>query len=332
MLDCSGRSRRSVRAIVFDRAGVPEDVLHLSDIASPPLAPGEALVSVAVRPINPADLAFIGGQYRIRPAFPQAAGLEGMGIVLDAGSNAGVQRGSRVAFRWPGSWAEVVSVPVSRLIDVPADIPDVSAAQMSLNPITAWALLDSAGVCKGDWIVLTAAMSGVSNLVGILARQRGVRVIGVVRGDAKEGASRCTADGVFSSDDPGLVDAIIAATGNLRAAALIDSVGGPLAAQLFGILAPGARVIAYGVQDRAAAQITNAMLIYSNLTWQGFGIDRWLTQQSAVRMMEIYDDLWPMVRKGTLKLPVASTHSLEAFGDALSANALPSRDGKVLLV
>src|SRR5262249_62209152 len=60
------------------------------------------------------------------------------------------------------------------------------------------------------------------------------------------------------------------------------SKGGSLVARLFETLSQGARIIAYGVQDRSAAAVTNAMLIYSNLTRQGFGIDRWLEQSGSI--------------------------------------------------
>jgi len=69
---------------------------------------------------------------------------------------------------------------------------------------------------------------------------------------------------------------------------------------------PGTRIIAYGVQDRGAAAVTNAMLIYSNLTWKGFGIDRWLEQSGQMQSRAMLDQLCSMVHNGTLRLPIAS--------------------------
>lgn len=321
-----------MKAIVFDKVGEPEDVLKLADVA--PLEPSseDVVVKVSARPIHPADLAFIRGQYRVRPQLPQAAGLEGVGTVVDAGADIGVPLGTRVAFRWPGSWAEFAVVPAERLIEVPADVPDVTACQISLNPITAWGLLERADAREGESIVLTSAASSVSNLVGTLARQRGIHVIGVVRGDASESFSRCTADEVFSSGDADLVDSIVAATRGRRAAALIDSVGGPIVPRLFGTLAAGGRVVAYGVQEREPAAITNAMLIYSNLTWYGFGIDHWLSQLCEEAAIVMRDELWSVIRSGMLPLPVASVHALDGFGEALAAHAERERAGKVLVI
>ncbi|HEX5209862.1 MAG TPA: hypothetical protein VFW10_18970 [Steroidobacteraceae bacterium] len=67
-----------MKAIVFDRAGEPDQVLRLDDVSEPEPRADEQLIKDAARPIHPADLSFIRGQYRIRPSFPQVAGLEGM--------------------------------------------------------------------------------------------------------------------------------------------------------------------------------------------------------------------------------------------------------------
>jgi NADPH:quinone reductase-like Zn-dependent oxidoreductase len=56
------------------------------DIDKPQGSPASAQVRVTARPIQPADLAFVRGQYRLRPAFPQTPGLEGAGVVVQAGA------------------------------------------------------------------------------------------------------------------------------------------------------------------------------------------------------------------------------------------------------
>jgi NADPH:quinone reductase-like Zn-dependent oxidoreductase len=319
-----------MQAIVFDKASEPSDVLRVADIPDP-VAEGEmAVVQVAARPIHPADLAFIRGQYRLRPAFPQIAGLEGSGIVVASPSPA-FRPGMRVAFRYPGAWAEIAAVPVERLIAVPPDISETLACQISLNPITAWALLDESKAEAGDWIVLTAATSGVSNLIAQIARRRGIHTIGVVRGDAREGERRSSTDHVVSGSAPVLGKRISDLAGTAPITALLDSVGGPLIATLMAPLAPGAYIVAYGVQDRAPAAITNATLIYSNLTWKGFGIDRWLSQQTAAARAAMISEIWAMIRSGALSLPVNSSHRLSDFANALAADRKPGRLGKVIL-
>src|SRR5258708_13395120 len=132
----------TMQAIIFDRAGEAADGRRHGDAAVRVPDGNQALVKVMARPIHPADLAFIRGQYRVRPQFPQAAGLEGAGVVVKSPANAPFPVGTRVAFRYPGSWAEYAAVPPERLIEVPTDITDDVAFHISLNPITAWALLN----------------------------------------------------------------------------------------------------------------------------------------------------------------------------------------------
>lgn len=321
-----------MQAILFDQTGDAAEVLACRNVATPARNDNDALVKVTMRPIHPADMAFIRGVYRMRPTFPQVAGLEGAGVVVEAPVGSRFAAGTRVAFRWPGSWAEFANVPPDRLIEVPDGIPDEVACQIALNPLTAIGLLDEAAPQSGDWLLLTAAASTVSNLVAVMAKARSINVIGLVRGDASDGKRRSQANHVFSVADPNLIAAINALTGERRVGALLDSVGGPIIPKLFGTLAAGGRIIAYGVQDREPAAVTNAMLIYSNLTWRGFGIDRWLSQQSDDAKRRMVAELWTLVRSQTLTLPVASTHSLANVRSALAADAEPGRNGKVLLV
>jgi NADPH:quinone reductase len=321
-----------MQALVFDRAGDPADALRLVDRALPPEQDGHVLVRVAARPVHPADLAFIRGQYRVRPDFPQVAGLEGVGTVIAGPAGPTFGPGSRVAFRWPGSWAEVAAVPLNRLMAVPPDISNDDASQISLNPVTAWALLEQAAVAPEDWIMLSAATSTVANLVAAMARQRGIRVIGLVRGEAVEARGRSLAEIILSTRDPELPSKVVGTTGARRVGAFIDSVGGPLVQKLIPALQAGGRIIAYGVQDRAPAEITNAMLIYSNLTWTGFGIDRYLSTLSDPAAAHMHGELWAMIRNATIALPIASRHALDDFSGALAADAQSGRRGKVLLV
>ncbi|MBS0534649.1 MAG: hypothetical protein JSR72_11380 [Proteobacteria bacterium] len=73
-----------MKALVFRRAGEPRDVLEYADAPDPVATDGHAVVRGAMGPIHPADLAFIRGQYRVKPAFPQVAGLEATGTIVAA--------------------------------------------------------------------------------------------------------------------------------------------------------------------------------------------------------------------------------------------------------
>jgi len=187
-------------------------------------------------------------------------------------------------------------------------------------------------VLAGEWIVLTAATSTVSNIVGAIAREGSIRTIGLVRGDEVLAKSRCTADFVLSDSRSSLTKDILEIAGNRGVNAVLDSVGGPLVSRLIGTLVPGGRIIAYGVQDQELIPVTNAMIVYSNLTWKGFGIDHWLSGQDKHETSLMVDEIWSMIRRGRIQLPVDSTYRLEDFQSALKANAAKESTGKVILV
>ena len=98
-----------MQAVIFERAGQTETVLAVRDLPSPVPGRGQVLIHVAARPIQPADFLFIEGRYRIKPAFPQVAGLEGVETIAACGPEVtSFEPGVRAAFRAPAAWAEFV--------------------------------------------------------------------------------------------------------------------------------------------------------------------------------------------------------------------------------
>lgn len=303
-----------MKAIVFDKRGDPAEVLELRDVEEPAPKTGEVVVEVGVRPIHPSDLAFVRGKYRIRPALPQIAGLSGMGRVVSGDPGAGLARGACEAFRWPGAWAERVAVPIDRTFALPDGVSDDDGAQLPLNPITAWGLLDMADVAAGSWLGLTAPRSSVSQLTIALAELRGVRTLPIE-----------------SAPEPDFGERVRSLTGGRGLAALVDSVGGSLVERLFAALEPGATIVAYGTLSDEPILVRNATLIYANLTWRGFGIDRWLagiTPEFRAQMMEA---LYAAMRDGRLPLPVRDRRGFREFREVIQS-AEAHTPGKVLLV
>jgi NADPH:quinone reductase-like Zn-dependent oxidoreductase len=304
-----------MKALVFERVGSAAEVLSLREVAAPEVSAGDVLIQVEARPVHPADISFVRNTYRIRPKLPQIAGLSGVGRVVAVGAAVEVTVGTRVAFRWPGAWADLVAVPVERTIVAPDDVATDDAAQFALNPVTAWGLLDVAEVSGSAWVGLTAPSSSVARIVSALARLRGVRTVDIAPQPSELAA---------------IADHVRAATAGEGLSALIDCVGGPLVTSLFPALRQGATLVAYGTLSSEPAAVPNAALVYSNLTWKGFGIDRWLQGLRAYERKEMVDTLWRAIRGGHLPLPVSARVPLERFEEALAAPG--GTAGKVLLV
>ncbi len=214
-------------------------------------------------------------------------------MVVESAPPAGLQPGTRVAFRHPGCWAEHIVVPAASCYVVPDDVPVELAAQFSLNPVTAWALLDEVGAASGEWVAVSAARSAVARLVADLASSRGVQVIGLAR---PSGADQLGFP-VLHTDQPDLATALLERTGGAGLAGFLDSVGGDVLAAVLPALRPGGTIVSYGVLDNTPVPVRNSDLIYRNLTWKGYGIDHWLAT-AAHRRDDMARELWSLIRAG----------------------------------
>jgi NADPH:quinone reductase-like Zn-dependent oxidoreductase len=300
-----------MQALVFDQIGEARSVLGLRDVAPPKPGPGQALVSVDASPIHPADFSFVRGAYRIKPVFPQVAGLSGAGRIVAVGAGVELAPGTRVGFRAPGAWAELVLAPKERLYPMPEDVTSDAGSEIAVNPITAYGLLDVAGAKPGDWIALTAASSSVAALVAALAHERGLRVVGIAR-EASLPELAAEVHGV-AENAPELAMRVRELTGAEGVAAVLDGVGGALIGSLFPALRPGATLVAYGTLSPEPLAVRNADLVYGNLRWFGFGIDRWLGSITSAAHEIMLDELWEGVRSGHLPLPVQAQLPLREF-------------------
>jgi NADPH:quinone reductase-like Zn-dependent oxidoreductase len=316
-----------MRAAVFRQVGDPGKVLHVEHVAAPDLSPTEVLVDVDASVVQPADFMFVRGQYRIQPRLPQVAGLEGSGVVVESALGTGLRPGTRVAFRHPGCWADRIAVPAASCYVVPQDVPVELAAQFSLNPVTAWALLDEVGAGPGDWIAVSAARSAVAGLIADLALSRDVHVIGLVRAG---GADQLRFP-VLQTGQRDLMTALLDRTAGEELAGFLDSVGGDVLTAVLPALRPGGTIVSYGVLDDTPVSVRNSDLIYRNLTWKGFGIDHWLAT-SRPRRDEMTRELWSLIRGGEIDLPVRDRYPLAEIEAAVAAAAVPGGGGKVVIM
>ena len=76
-----------MKQILIDRYGPPEEVARCAqvpDVGAP--AAGEVVFDVLAFPINPADVSFCRGTYRLKPPLPATPGAECVGRVTAVGA------------------------------------------------------------------------------------------------------------------------------------------------------------------------------------------------------------------------------------------------------
>lgn len=320
-----------MQAALFEQAGVAEDVLTIRDIPSPVPAPGEVLIRVAARPIQPADYLFIGGHYRLKPVFPQVAGLEGVGTIVACGPGVESSRaGERVAFRHAGAWAELAVAPESRIYPVPETISDDVACQFALNPLTAWGLLAESDLAEASRVLITAGRSTVARLLTKLARRRGLNTTLLVR----EGNGYSALDGVNNSliaHRVSVANTLQALGGDGHFSAIFDPVGGLDSLALMDALKPRGQLISYGILDDTDITLKASRILFGNLTWRGFGIDSWLNHATPTQLKTAQQELWEMLSINPDLLPVIRRFALSDTLQAVRTAREKHMPGKVVI-
>lgn len=319
-----------MKALLFRQKGAAEEVLEFGDTNIADLLPGEVRVKVLASPINPADFMFIEKTYRIEPAYPQIAGFEGAGMIVDNGDDHRFPVNTLVAFRHKNAWAEYVNIPKNKIIRLPQNMPIEKAAQLALNPITAWALLEESDARAGEWLILSAGNSALSKLIIQLAQGRGVKTLAIIREDGEQAPLlNLGASAVLYANAENLEAQIKSLTGENKIAGFLDAVGGELATKMIKIISVNSKIIHYGLFSEQTVMYHNADVIFKNLIIKGFGIDGWLQSKTAAELEAVWIDLINAVIKSDFKMEVTGKYSLDAYENAI-AKSKSGNGGKVL--
>ena len=215
-----------MRGIQIKRYGGPE-VLEYGELPDPVPGTGEALVRVRVAGVNFTDVYQRTGTYP--GVLPFTPGVEGVGVVEKVGSGVtDVKVGDRVGWVMiKGGYAELVTLPAQRLVPIPDDIDDRTAAALLLQGMTAHFLLtDCYRVAKGEWILIHAAAGGVGLLMTQIARRLGARIIGTTSTEEKAALAReAGADEIVLYTKEDFQEAARRITGGEGVSVVYDSVG-----------------------------------------------------------------------------------------------------------
>lgn len=316
----------------YETFGEPLDVLAPVEAPLPEPGPGEVRVRMRLRPVNPSDLYQIRGKYGRLPELPAVAGLEGLGTVEALGEGvADLALGQRVVFREvQGTWAEALIHPAEGLIPVPEGVPDEAAAQVMVNPLTAWAMIQDLNVPAGAWVVQTAAGSAVGRCVVDLGRARGFKVLSLVRREEQAEALRAAGEAALATTQEGWVEAAKAMVGS-GAFAVLDAVGGKQASALTKLLRTGGTMLVYGALSLEPLQIPGGQIIYREMAVRGFMVTHWKRRKSMAELRAALSDVFQLQAGGFLCPPVAAQHPLADMRTAVAQAEAPGKPGKILL-
>ena len=165
-----------------------------------------------------------------------------------------------------GNWSEAYVADANSLIPLPDDMPLEQAAMLSVNPPTAWRMLETfVDLHPGDWVIQNAANSGVGRAVIQIARLRGLKTVNIVR--RKDLISELEAEGadVVITDEIPLSKQIRDLIGNGTAPLGLNAVGGESAREIAKSLSDHGTLVTYGAMGLQPLQMSNSLLIFKDL-------------------------------------------------------------------
>ncbi|MEH2484835.1 zinc-dependent alcohol dehydrogenase family protein [Bradyrhizobium sp. AZCC 2230] len=242
------------RVVRFHQHGGPE-VLRIETVDVAPPARGEVQIRVKALGLNRAEALLRRGTYIETATFPSGLGLEAAGIVEAVGEDvAGFAPADAVSIvpplsmvRWP-AYAELATFPAELVVKHPPELGFETAAAVWMQYLTAYgALVDIAGLGRGDVVAVTAASSSVGLAAIQIANRIGAIPVALTRTSAKRRAL-CDAGAahviVSAEEDIRTRLAEIAGSNGVRA--VFDAVGGPAFEPLTAAMSPGGILIEYG--------------------------------------------------------------------------------------
>jgi NADPH:quinone reductase-like Zn-dependent oxidoreductase len=236
--------------------------LTLEDVPVSSPGPDEVLIRVEAAPINPSDLGILLGPADMmtlrtevsagRPATtaripPQLmsrvaartakslpVGVEGAGVVVDAGKNGKHLIGRTVGAMGQGMYTRYRKLRAADVLPFPDGITPKQCASAFVNPLTALGMLSTMRLEGHEALVHTAAASNLGQMLNKLCIADGVALVNIVRSaEQAEILEAMGARHVLNSTAPDFRERLVAALGETGATLAFDAVsGGALAGQI----------------------------------------------------------------------------------------------------
>ncbi|GAA5929716.1 quinone oxidoreductase family protein [Sporobolomyces koalae] len=276
------------------------DVWHpikLEDLPVPTPAPGQVLVKILASGFNHRDVfqrqsLYPGTIFSESPHAPSILGADAVGVVVSpdspawhnkrvlvapaenwlesplgpdvAGKQFGIL-GSVKQTRGRGTYAEYIAVSTDDLVECPAHLSNSEAAALPLGALTAYrAVFTKANVQKGDNVLITGIGGGVAILALQLCVAAGAQVW--VSSSSEEKIKRAVelgAKGGINYRDatwPKTFASLLPAS-RPYLDAVIDSGGGPIAAQVGRVIKDGGIVACYGQTSGKPIEVNMAFIL-----------------------------------------------------------------------
>ncbi len=308
--------------------GVPTaDNFRLEEQPMPKPGPGQFLVRTIWLSLDP----YMRG--RMSAAKSYAKPVE-VGAVMEAGCVGEVIASNHKGFAagdlvvGPIGWASHGLSDGTMMMKVDASIAPISTAVgvLGMPGLTAWVgLNDIAGAQPGETIVVSAATGAVGSLVGQLARQKGMRVIGVAGGaekcayaEAELGYDICLDH--RAAPDAASLSALIAAAAPDGVDVYYENVGGKTLEAVLPLLNTHGRIALCGmIAWYSGENVRDAMLLpaaWGAILRQRLKVQGFIIFDHYDRRPAFLAEVAPLVKSGAIKYRETVTDGLENAPEA----------------
>ncbi len=320
-----------MKAIQITEYGGPE-VMKYSEVPDPMAAQGEAVVKIEAVGVNFTDIYSRAGINP--PGLPWIVGVEGAGVVTAVGAGVdSINVGDNVAYSGVfGSYAEMASVPASKLIKLPDGLDARSGAAVMLQGMTAHYLCHSTyAVQPGDKVLIHAGAGGVGLLLTQMVKKLGGYVFSTVSTEEKAQLSRdAGSDQVILYGEQDFSEEIKKATDGEGLQAVYDAVGETTFEKSISCLGRRGHMVLYGQASGPPPLIDPRRLGNGSLFLTRPGLADYTSTRDELEQRA--GDVLNWVKSGDLKLRVEHVFPLSEAPEAHSQLASRATTGKILLI
>ena len=325
------------RAVRFHQHGGPE-VLRIETVDVAPPAKGEVQIRVRALGLNRAEALLRRGTYIETAKFPSGLGLEAAGLVAAIGEDvAGIVPGDAVSIvpplsmvRWP-AYAEIATFPAELVVKHPPELGFETAAAVWMQYLTAYgALVDIAGLGRGDVVAITAASSSVGLAAIQIANRMGAVPVALTRTSAKRRALLdAGADHVIASEEEDIRSRLEAIAGANGVRTVFDAVGGPAFEPLTAAMSPGGMLIEYGGLSPEPTPFPLFNVLTKSLVLRGYLVHEII--RDTVRLARAKAFILDGLSDGALKPVIARTFRFEDIVEAHRFLESNTQFGKIVV-
>lgn len=268
------------RTIKFTKAGGPEVLEFIETQISNP-GPHEVRIKVKALGINRAESMWRHDQYIEPVTYPAGLGYEAAGIVDAVGEAVvGIVVGDVVSTMPAFSmnqyytYGEIIIIPDHAVVKHPQSLSFAEAASMWMMFVTAYgALVESAKVTKGDFVIIPAASSSVGLAAIQIANYAGATPIALTRtAKKKQQLQEAGAVHVIVTEEQDLVSEVRRITDGKGARVIFDPIGGPDFPKLITAAAFGGIIYLYGALSEESTSLPILEMIPKMLTVNAYSL------------------------------------------------------------